>query len=368
VRISNCLAIVTLFGLPSFGPAQDFDVLQLAKTGQTQARQSIHSIRATINTTTRSREDGGKETTRSCQWVQSGNSVRWELTKTSLRSPPYRPKKRDLQPASVKLEEVTTNVQKDGNRTTIRTIRQDDKVVSELAIMDTSTEALNADLWTATGFNVLDNPRTSLLEVLEKNDGNTTAAWAAVENRKMLLVRYVVAGRTVEAYLAPEYGYLVQRMLTTVDDGNEAFCFLREISQFKEFSPGLFFPTKALTTYYRRDSGVADYLVQSDFTIENVQINVPVDPAEFELKVPAGTRVVDKTKDVGYVMGQGGKPDSAHPVLPIVHSSSQVGTVTAARPRLSKSLRASLIVGGGVFVAMLLFFRYVRARRAHRAR
>jgi hypothetical protein len=174
------------------------------------------------------------------------------------------------------------------------------------------------DLWSAAGFMARDRPRTTFLEVLEKGGSDTSASWVSTGNRKEILVRTKLSNSVIESSLAPEYGYLVRRQLTTtMRDGKPAYNFLREIDEFKEHAPGLFFPTKSRATYYQHGSDVRDALNSSTFVFKDVEINRPVDADLFRLQIPAGMSVFDKFKRIGYVMGADGNPDSRQPILKV---------------------------------------------------
>jgi hypothetical protein len=359
------LLYLVLATFPRVALAQNQNLLELAKTALTQARQNIHSVRATIKISTRVRGgDSANLISRTCQWVQSGNSLRWELTETSPHSQPLQFKRGEKHPEYVRTDVVTLNVQQDGQRTTMRKEQQNGKTIRQAAFVTSPTDAMDEDLWSAAGFNVLDDPRTSLTDILETGADHTRLLWSSLQGRKTLHIHHTMPNRTIDAYLSPEYGYLAQRMLSTViGQGKQEFCFLREVQAFTNYGAGVFFPSKVITTYYRGDADISNYIVQSTFHFNDVVINQPIDPGLFRLEIPVGTMVVDKVKGINYVMGRGGQPDPSRPVLPMVPGGDQISPVTRGQKRTKWILLWSpLFVGGGI-LASIMFRRHKKRQR-----
>jgi hypothetical protein len=111
-----------------------------------------------------SKQQPEKPTILTYQWIESGSSLRWELT---TPSPLWRV---SVNGATQTVQGFKTSVQKDGKRTTIVATRENGKTMIRQTIISPSSSAMDGDLWSAAGFLLMENPRTSLLDVLNHPD------------------------------------------------------------------------------------------------------------------------------------------------------------------------------------------------------
>jgi hypothetical protein len=138
-----------------------------------------------------------------------------------------------------------------------------------------------------------------------------------------------------------------------------------EVKEFAETIPGVFMPVAAFSqtlTDGREDSRL-------DIALSNVRINQPVPPDRFDLKVPAGTLVLDRIRHKQYKAGADGRPsgpeqDLVQPVaLPVAkaddHSNARSQTASESGSvfrQLVLLISLALIVGGLIWI--------IRARKA----
>src|SRR5262249_19691018 len=149
------------------------ELLQAAKNGHRQARESITSITARIRIKTVNTGEDGRTITveNKGEWFQAGSSVRWKETLVQDASPVNLKKPEDIQ-KQLKVEVATEGAIVDGLVTCISSREQADGLRSKGAVIAVSngTEAGFIDLWSRAVFLVQDKPRESFLDVIENND------------------------------------------------------------------------------------------------------------------------------------------------------------------------------------------------------
>jgi len=87
-----------------------------------------------------------------------------------------------------------------------------------------------------------------------------------------------------------------------------------EVDRFVETEPGLFFPVQSRVEGFGSDGAIDSSMVCK---VSELEVNRPVPPGVFELAVPAGTLMTDRTRDVSYqVDAAGNQVGPASAILP----------------------------------------------------
>jgi hypothetical protein len=162
----------------------------------------------------------------------------------------------------------------------------------------------------------------------------------------------------------PRVNYLVKREVLGPRSRTRA---VFEVQDFSEPFPGVFMPVAASArtiTDGREDSRL-------EIKLSNIRINQPVPPERFDLKMPAGTLVLDRIRHKQYKVGADGsqsgpEQDLVQPVaLPVAkvdeHSEarSQTGGESGSLSgRLLLPLSLILLIGGSIWL--------IRARKLAR--
>jgi hypothetical protein len=87
-----------------------------------------------------------------------------------------------------------------------------------------------------------------------------------------------------------------------------------EIEQFAEPEPGLFFPIQSRLEGYGADGKLVSSTVCK---ISDLHVNAPISRELFEIKIPAGTVLADRTRDVIYKVDHRGNPIGSVRKLPL---------------------------------------------------
>jgi len=166
-----------------------------------------------------------------------------------------------------------------------------------------------------------------------------------------------------ETWFAPNYNFLVAKTILYPDPKQADLYYVREVTDFAEPVKGIYFPRrvkmKKVQQGQERDEETA--------TIDQIEVNRPVDPAEFALTFPAGTRVVDKPKGLVTQLGNDGRPTGdPEPLAPPRNVVEPKELPTSMRSGWLDRFGFWLLVVGGVLVGGLVVGGVVRYRRRAR--
>lgn len=160
-----------------------------------------------------------------------------------------------------------------------------------------------------------------------------------------------------EVAFDPSRNYLVAATGTTSED----YSYEGKIHSFQEPAPGFFFPKEAEFAVSLKKNLISKGTVK----FQNVRINEPVRPEEFDLRFPRGTSVVDQVKGAIYTTDEDEKPvaKTVNPLPVPAVPRKEVG----AEPAKPNGWPVALIAGVAAAIAFLagaaclLWFRRVPA-------
>jgi len=165
----------------------------------------------------------------------------------------------------------------------------------------------------------------------------------------------------MQLLLDPRVNYLVKREVLGPRSRTRA---IFEVGEFSEPIPGVFMPVAATAqtiTDGREDNRL-------EIKLANVRINQPVPPDRFDLKIAAGTLVLDRIRHKQYKAGADGRPgpeqDLIQPVaLPVakVDERSEARSQTSGESgsllqKLLPPVSIALLIGGSIWL--------IRARKS----
>jgi len=174
-----------------------------------------------------------------------------------------------------------------------------------------------------------------------------------------------------EYYLDPSINYLARKVIIRInqreDDRTE-----REVTEFREISPGVFFPTRSKTVHYSKSKPEST----SEFRTINLRVNEPIDESAFNLTIPPGVVVRDEILGRQYKTDANGQPIDSKALIPgkMVSSSAIMSGPGTAEPTPYHQRPASeqagsvfwIILGLTVLgLATVVYFFIRRARRAY---
>lgn len=109
----------------------------------------------------------------------------------------------------------------------------------------------------------------------------------------------------MEVYLDPAVNCLVRKIVKTLNDGKTVM--EREITEFAEPSPGVFFPVKVEAKTATDGKPVQTVSI----TLSDLKVNQPIGAEWFEFRVPHGTKVFNRATMTSYESDERGNPISA---------------------------------------------------------
>jgi hypothetical protein len=178
----------------------------------------------------------------------------------------------------------------------------------------------------------------------------------------VIIARNAGTDAHMQLLLDPRVNYLVKReILGPYSRTRGVF----EVKEFSEPVPGVFMPVAAITqtiTDGREDSRL-------ETKLSNVRINQPVPPDRFDLKMPAGTLVLDRIRHKQYKVGADGRPSGPEQdlvqavALPVAKvderesaRSQTAGESGSLLRQLVLPISLILLIGGAIWI--------IRARKA----
>lgn len=186
---------------------------------------------------------------------------------------------------------------------------------------------LSDRVWTSFGLSVTDMPKIWLFDVLIGNrEWTWTAKWADLNGVRTIHLQTTRPGdggdATMEVWLDPKEGYWPRKTVvygsntkSTRDDP----AFRSEVTRFHPpyKQTGVSFPA-TVKIRYRSTNGKTLTVWESDIEIEDVRINEAIPDSTFNLTIPPGFWVVDRTTGMYYTMGENGKPKTTpQPIVPV---------------------------------------------------
>jgi hypothetical protein len=136
------------------------------------------------------------------------------------------------------------------------------------------------------------------------------ASWKTEDGRKMLyldVVHYhedIAAEVRKEFWFDPEVNFLFRKAIFTYEYQDRKHRIVREVSEFSEPAPGLFFPIGGTTRNYS-DGQCWGAAVM---TISNVRVNQPLTADIFSIKVPYGMELRDDIQGKLFRVDESGTP------------------------------------------------------------
>jgi hypothetical protein len=134
------------------------------------------------------------------------------------------------------------------------------------------------------------------------------------------------------------------------------------VVKFAEPEPGVYFPSVVTTESFREGKKVVD----AEYSLSELRINEPIDPAEFVIMFAPGTKVFDRIRNVLYTVGADGKsvadeqPYNPKKVVPLW------GEMTSPAGQ-SQNGANWLLIAAGVLAALAVGWVLVRRWRGSAA-
>ena len=183
-------------------------------------------------------------------------------------------------------------------------------------------------VWNTFGLSVSDMPKILLIDVLVGNSEWTwTAKWAELNGVRTIHLQTTRHGdggnAKIEIWLDPKEGYWPRKYIsygpankTSRDDP----AVRKEVTRFHPpyKQTGVSFPATAMNRFRSTDGAKINWVSESTIEIEDIRINEPIPDSTFNLTIPPGFWVVDRTTGMYYTMGENGKPNATpQPIVPV---------------------------------------------------
>ncbi len=300
--MSAILAGVLVLSVTSGGNPGDSEAASFAAAACRQARDSIVTIRATVDSVKVEPVDspsGGKSIpSRGYEWWQSGDQVRCRI-----RNDP---------------SDVVT-VRRNGlNKRLYTNASNKGKVIYNGSLAPLAEDDTNAPFWMDALYVIPTRPFPAAYHVFDADKFDRIAT-EAINGRKLCRVDFHMpqVSRGI-VWLDPSRNYLAVKWdLDLGSDGRESrqVC---EAGAVREVQPGFFFPSEVFIKTPRDGT----FVVWRKSVIRNVSVNKPISPELFDLKFPPGTAVSDATKGTVYVTDAEERPRTGESPLPAANRTS----------------------------------------------
>lgn len=330
-----CVPVI-LACLPTRGSASDGKhALEIAVNGFNQTVEQISTIHV------RTRADGssgGKITDRvSTEWWQDGTKIRWKYT-DDFTDPILTRPSTGKKPAPYSRQNICDILVVDGRITRLDHMKIPGEGQAKGAGINQGmylAEAGLSPLWSQVNFTISDKPEIKLLDAMRSKEWHPSARWEELSGRHTILVEASSSMRDPEhlsslnewrpsfrAWFAPDRSFLPEKLMIY---NSAKFDSKKPYSEYQvvRFHPpykatGIGFPAEVVRRFYPagEDPNRAPYS-EGHIYCDIVEINDPIDPKMFDLKIPPGYRVSDRVQGQRYVMGTDGKPQSSAPILPV---------------------------------------------------
>lgn len=190
---------------------------------------------------------------------------------------------------------------------------------------------------------------SKFVELLEREDRN---------GKHLFRVDFRPQGQMhISAWIDPSVNYLVRRMV--LDNPETESRFEREVREFREGPPGVFFPVRI----HHRSIHKGALMSEANLVVSELRINEAIDPAKLRLTFPKGTYVNDRTKGVEYIAAADESPDPPTGVRPISpQTPGRVQYATGQGPETPSSWQHTLawtaLAVAGASAMVWLFARW----------
>jgi len=318
--------LVFVLAPPTFASTRE-ELLQLARNGYRQTRESITSISAHIRVKTVTKQPGGKTKSLEShgQWIEQGSSVRWNEDCTDPEGQPLSFRNPDEFKKTLLVHTHRDYSSVDGQVTCVN-VRQPQGSgparSGTLAVSKGSNES-SLDPWSVAGFLVQDKPRMTLMDALENREWAKDAELVLSDGEEAIHVTCLCPdSKHVEAWLSPSHGFLAKRLLLRWGkNDSSSLRFEYTMDKFAQPVPGIFFPCHSVKTTRMPGSEDPQWTVEA--TIGSIVLNKVIPAEAFRLTIPPGTATLDLINDRIFIMGEHGKPSSKGLVYPIIHAPSE---------------------------------------------
>jgi hypothetical protein len=349
------------------------DLLPILREGHLNSRAAIRSIHAKVyieQTTVPLGNPKAKETpeyTIQLEWWQDGDMIRW--TERSRQHRPGRPG-----------QKVPSLIVDDGciNHGDFKLLSTQSQLSSSSPYRSMSIKAFNPgdrigfdDLWSQALFVVpTGRAKQTLADFLGRPGGVREITKTTLGKNSSYRVRFTFPlGDQMEerdVWVDPGCNFLARKIEYWTPPDEKTFHCGTEVLSFAEVAPGIFFPRNTEGWAYIRDpkNNKERLLYRKKVRFESVVVNQRIEPKIFDIKIPAGTMVVDVRKGVGYMTGGDGQPGGPMVPAPIANQggpSLQAGLRSPTRPGLWQWL-ACLVSLGALAATGAVLFR-VRQKR-----
>jgi hypothetical protein len=314
------------------------------------ARESIRSMHVIValRIVTHLPVGGRPPTVVTCEWWQDGKNVRYA---TNVAEDLSGGAHRYLTPSERK-----TAIGESGNRTIVTGTTREGDVKRVSGIIDDPRFDPGPYTPWAQGLFELDNATHAFLDtVLSKGRDklrNVALSW----NGGLATVTFDEKDRIGhELVFDPASNYLVRRHRTfmySADRKTQEQPYEKEIKEFKEVAPGIFFPTKTEIRCFGKNG----LKWTGSVTLDVKMVNDQIPSEQLSLTFPKGLEVADYKSQEFYVVGEEGEKTNVRPLGSVMFGTVMPGQTPAWRGFMSMGLIAA---GVGIF-AIMLRKRFVR--------
>jgi hypothetical protein len=332
------------------GPAEETPLLELAQNAHRAAIESLSSVECDV-TVMRSQHGEAAHKIAQGHYARSGGTVR--VQEETARG-------------------TQDGVFKDSAATVLgkERARPGDRPAPGSAVRSSIPEvALSCDVWSQMLMQ-FHAPGQSRCRSLDEVLANALAAPEVTKVHEggneyvqidVIMARNAGTDAHMQLLLDPRVNYLVKREVLGPRSRTRA---VFEVGEFSEPLAGVFIPVAATAQTITDGREVS----RLEIKLSNIRINQPVPPERLDLKIPAGTLVLDRIRHKQYKAGADGRPsgpeqDLIQPVALPVAKADEPSEARSQTPADSGSLLRQLmlpvalilLVGGAVWL--------IRARR-----
>jgi hypothetical protein len=329
------------------------DDVGVVRAGHTQARQAIQSLHVKALATVNYHGKKPRPATRyKLEWWQDGETFRSKEEMDESGEGP-----------GAQSREFTDRLWKGGRSKTLTRPFEGGKPgqavgsLGERSLLVTATSPWNWGL-----FEFLPGAGMDMLDALgDKAKHVESVERETVNGRLLFRVKFQRKGQlAISAWFDPSVNFLVRKL--EVRNVESETLQTREVTEFRESQPGVFFPYRVVSKGSLRGEPTQDSTVE----VESLRVNEPIDPSVFQIAFPKGTAVTDEIQGTAYLSANDEEPDLTVQVRSLPPKSTgrtQYATGQAPEEPFSWT-RAALwfAVAVGAACLCLWVIRYLRRR------
>ncbi len=130
--------------------------------------------------------------------------------------------------------------------------------------------------------------------LLEEPRHSTTIENATIEGDDYDIVTLSHEKAKLKIWFSKKHNYLIKKIHQWYPPDAKAVAWEREVKEFQEVSPGVFFPAKVISRNYKPKTG--EFQREGTILLTEIEINRPPLPTAFEFHFPADILVFDAVK------------------------------------------------------------------------